>query len=200
MIIPQFLIFDFETLSTNIFDAPILSLGAIAGKWTDTPDKLREFGFYRTVKTDEQLALGLKPSKHTLNWWLSQKGAAKDVITCKKKIPVQQVLDEFNAWCSGVNILKDTPVYIRAPHFDFPILLNLYKRVYGDKLADKLIPFSHWKIRDTRSVIDLLYDVNNGYMPNREQYFAEHGIVEHNALDDCIKEFLQLKPYFESKE
>ena len=47
----DFLIFDFETLSNIPATAPVISLGAIAGKWKDcnTKEELRQSGFYRNI-------------------------------------------------------------------------------------------------------------------------------------------------------
>ena len=193
----DFLIFDFETLSNIPSSAPIISWGAIAGNWKDdnTIESLRETGFYRDVDAIEQITeYGLETTKDTIEWWSKQGDEAKKVLNSKNKKPLATVIDDFNDWCTEMGVTHQTKVYIRAPHFDYVIYENLLK-VTG---KNKYLPFSHWKIRDTRSIIDTIYGVNNGYVPNFRNTLKDLNLFEHNAIDDCIKEFLQLKDYFES--
>lgn len=193
----QFLIFDFETLSSKASEAPIISMGAIAGRWEnmDTVESLRKSGFYRNVDAIEQISkYGLKTNEDTLRWWESQGDEAKKVLKATDKVSLAQCMEDFNAWCvdMGVNH-NETMIYIRAPHFDYTIYENLM-----DKLGYSIWrPFSHWKVRDTRTFIDVAYGQTRGYIPGFKQVMDTMGLTEHNALDDCIKEYLQLKDYFQ---
>jgi hypothetical protein len=185
----DFLFFDFETLSNKPLTAPIISMGAICGNWGDSIKQLRDNGFYCNVRTEEQLELGLKPNKETLKWWLSQGPDAQKVIGAKDKITVQECLELFNSWCELSGINQNTKTWIRAPHFDMIIFENLQNKIYG---SSEHYPFNHWKVRDVRTAIDLLYGVDNGYAPNARDLIADAGLIEHNALDDCIKDYLQM--------
>ena len=193
----DFLIFDFETLSNIPSSAPIISWGAIAGNWKDenTIESLRETGFYRDVDAIEQITkYGLETTKDTIDWWSKQGDEAKKVLNSKNKESLPKVINDFNKWCTDVGVTHQTKVYIRAPHFDYVIYENLLK-VTGKNVY---YPFSHWKIRDTRSIIDVIYNVNNGYVPNFRATLKDLNLYEHNAIDDCIKEYLQLVDYFKS--
>lgn len=196
MKLPDFIIFDFETLSTDTKTAPIISFGAIAGNWGDSVEELRKRGFYCNVKTSSQLTnYGLRPMQSTLDWWTNQSEAAQSVLKAKDKIELKDALDKFNQFCIDNSVTNETNVWIRAPHFDFSIICNLYEKVYG-KTWQKVFPLNHWKVRDTRTFCDIVYNVKNGYAPNRTELFEHYEIVEHNAVDDCIKEYLQLNQYF----
>lgn len=196
MRIPDFIIFDFETLSTDTTTAPIISMGAICGKWGDEVDDIRQNSFYRNVRIDEQLHLGLKPMKSTLEWWSKQSAEAKLVFNAKDKVSLQTCLDDFRDWCKLNNVTHDTTVWIRAPHFDFNIITNLYTRIYGKDRCEEMMPISHWRVRDTRTFNDIAWGVKNGYHPARHEIFSHFDIVEHNAVDDCIKEYLQMVLFF----
>lgn len=192
----DFLIFDFETLSSKASEAPIISMGAIAGNWKDmdTIETLRESGFYRNVDAIEQISkYGLKTTKETLAWWEKQGENAKKVLQAKDKVSLEQCMNDFAKWCTERKVThQNTMVYIRAPHFDFTIYENLL-----DKLDIIYRPFSHWKVRDTRTFVDIAYGQTNGYIPGFKASMDSLGLTEHNALDDCIKEYLQLKDYYQ---
>jgi hypothetical protein len=194
----EFLIFDFETLSSKPSEAPIISMGAIAGRWEymDTVESLRLSGFYRNVDAMQQIKeLGLKTNTDTLIWWSRQGDEAKKVLNAKDKISLKETLVQFNAWCTSMQVTHNTTVFIRAPHFDYTIYENLLEKVGMDIYR----PFSHWKVRDTRSLIDILYNVDRGYVPGFKAVMSELNLIEHNALDDTIKEYWQLKDYYQSK-
>lgn len=198
MKLPDFIIFDFETLSTDVKTAPIVSFGAIVGNWGDSVNDLRKNSFYHNVNASSQITdYGLKPMQSTLEWWSKQSDAAKSVLNAKDKIDLREVLNKFNEFCLKNNVTNETMVWIRAPHFDFSIISNLYEKVYG-KNWQKVFPLNHWKVRDTRTLCDIVYNVKNGYAPNKQELFEAHNIIEHNAVDDCIKEYLQLNQYFSS--
>lgn len=191
----DFLIFDFETLSNNVFEAPIISWGAIAGNWDTeyTVDQFRSTGFYRNVDPIHQCKdLGLSASSDTLKWWSEQGEEAQKVLKATDKISIEQCIEEFNEWCSNSGIGPKTQVWIRAPHFDIAIYENIMNKT-GNTIYR---PFVHWNIRDTRTACDIIYANRRGYMPGNKEKFLELGLVEHNALDDCIKEWVQLFPWY----
>ena len=191
----DFMIFDFETLSNITTEAPIISWGAIAGTWDKeySVDELRESGFYRNVDAIHQCeTYGLKANQETLKWWASQGEEAKRVLKATDKISIEKCIAEFNKWCSDVGVDTKTQVWIRAPHFDMTIYENLL-RLTGKSIYR---PFMHWNVRDTRTACDIIYANRRGYMPGNKEKFLELGLVEHNALDDCIKEYVQLYPWF----
>lgn len=193
----QFLIFDFETLSSKPSEAPIISMGAIAGRWEnmDTVQTLRKSGFYRNVDGIQQIIdyPSLKANSETIDWWSKQGDEAKKVLNAKDKISLKDTILQFNDWCSAMKVTHKTTVFIRAPHFDYTIYENLVDKVGLGTYR----PFSHWKVRDTRSIIDILYQTDRGYIPGFKEVIKELDLTEHNALDDTIKDYWQLKDYYQ---
>ena len=189
---PDFMIFDFETLSHDPSNCIVASFGAIAGKWSDSVSHLRDTGFYRIIDIKDQLQYGRSTSESVLKWWKSQPPEVQSILHAKDKHLISDVLGDFSNWCQDQGVDSSTTVWIRAPHFDFVIIDNLYKQV----LKTDTLPFSHWKVRDTRTACDILYKARNGYAPNTQSVFDRESIIQHNALEDCLKEFLQLRPYF----
>ena len=189
---PDFLIFDFETLSHRPQDAMVVSFGAITGKWSDACQELREKGYYRNIDTKGQKEYGLFPTEQVVQWWKKQPSEVSSILTASDKVPLIEALIGFNEWCLRQGVDSTTTVWIRAPHFDFTIINNLYEKV----MQTEKLPFSHWMVRDARTACDILYKTNSGYAPNTQSVFDREGIIQHNALEDCLKEFLQIRPYF----
>lgn len=190
----DFLFFDFETLSNIPSEAPIISMGAIAGNWSDahTVQSLRETGFYRNVEPIEQVTqYGLKPNPETIDWW-SKQGESAQAVLKSDKISLRDTITQFNEWCSKSGVTHNTTVYIRAPHFDYTIYENLMK-VLG---MSTYRPFSHWKVRDIRTAIDFMYGVDRGYPPNYKQVEESLQLTKHNAMDDTILDYMLMKDWY----
>lgn len=188
---PDFLIFDFETLSHRPQEAIVVSFGAIAGRWTDDIHDLRANGFYTVIDAKSQKEYGLKHSTETMEWWKKQSEEVQSILF-QEGLNIKDVLLAFNEWCSNKGVDQKTQVWIRAPHFDYTLIYNLYVKVLGTET----LPFSHWKVRDSRTACGILYKSKNGYAPGSNEVFKREGIVQHNALEDSLKDFLQLRPYF----
>lgn len=192
----DFLIFDFETVSNIPAEAPIISMGAIAGNWGNSVKELRYTGFYRVVSIKEQLELGLKPNAETIRWWSKQSQEAQEIFKAKNKVTVYQCFEDFHKWCLDIGVTDKTKTFIRAPHFDIVIYNNVMSKIHNSHKFP--IPYNHWKVRDIRTALDIMYDVNNGYAPNKEELMSEHNLISHNALEDCLRDYLQLNQYFEA--
>lgn len=188
-------ILDFETLSNSPRTAPILSMGCISFNWGDSVEDLKKTGFYRTCDIEEQLALGLKPTKSTIEWWQNQGEEARKVLFDKNKIPLSQLAKEFIDWTKTQGITRNTTVWVRGCYFDWPIYENLL-RLTGNDLFN---PLNSWAVRDIRTAIDVMYDIKPGqhsYAPNFEDLIEPYELTLHNSLDDCIKDYLQLNQFF----
>lgn len=192
----DFLIFDFETVSNIPAEAPIISMGAIAGNWGNSVKELRSSGFYRVVSIKEQLKLGLKPSADTIKWWSEQSREAQEIFKAKNKVTVYQCFEDFHAWCLDIGITNKTKTFIRAPHFDIVIYNNIMSKIHNSQKFP--IPYNHWKVRDIRTAIDIMYGVDSGYAPNKDELLSEYNLISHNALEDCLRDYLQLNQYFEA--
>lgn len=191
----DFVFIDFETLSNIAPVAPIISMGAIVGNWDKklTVDELRATGFYRNVNPIRQIKeYGLKTNPETLDWWAKQGAEARKVLAAKDKIEVEDCLDQFTEWCLKSGVDKNTQVFIRASHFDWVIYENLMRLTN----RDSFYPLSHWNVRDVRTICDIVYQNKRGYMPGSKDTFVSLGLTEHNALDDCIKDYIQVVPWY----
>lgn len=191
----DFVFLDFETLNNIAPVAPVISMGAICGNWDKeiSVDTLRETGFYRNVSATRQVAeLGLRPSKDTMDWWAKQGTEAQKVLKATDKVEIEDCLDAFTKWCIDSGCDRNTQIFIRASHFDWVIYENLMRLTN----KDGFYPLSHWNVRDVRTVCDIVYQNKRGYMPGSKEKFAELGLTEHNALDDCIKDYIQVAPWY----
>lgn len=191
----EFIFMDYETVSNEPLTAAVCSFGAIAGRWEDvnlddihaTIEKLRESAFYQTIRVKEQIAeYGLSASKSTLDWWDQQGEFAKAMLHAKDKVGIVEHCTGFFKWCSENGVTQKTIVWVRAPHFDHTILANVH-RVTGNP-----IPYNTWKVRDVRTAIDMVFNVENGYIPGFRETLGEYNLTEHFAVDDCIKDILQI--------
>lgn len=196
---PDFLIFDYETLSNKPLTAPVISFGAIIGNWEDirldsreetlaTIKRLESQSLYQTIKTKSQVEkYGLIVNTETVRWWSKQGDFAKQMLESKDKIDVEEHCQYFINWCIERGLTQKTMVFIRAPHFDFTIMENIFDKV------GLPIPFNTFKIRDVRTAIDFIYGTDNGYIPGFKEMLTDLNLHEHYALHDAIKDLFQLK-------
>ena len=193
---PDLLVFDYETMSNNALNAAVVSLGAVICNWEDidvddaldTVERLEKDGFYCNIKLQGQYEkYGLECNPETIRWWSKQGDFAKEMLQSKDKVTVEQHCQMFIDFCISKGLTQKTAVYIRAPHFDFTIMQNVFERV-GFPL-----PFNHFKVRDVRTAIDIVYGTDNGYVPGFREELPRLGLTEHYALHDCLKDLLQLR-------
>ena len=189
---PESLLLDYETLSNKPLSAPVISLGAIIGRWEDVnPDDIKGLeknAFYCTIKAKRQVEqYGLKVSADTVRWWSEQGEFAKAMLESTDKVEVEDHCRLFTEWCIANGITQKTVTYIRAPHFDYTIMDNIFEK------CGFPIPFNTWKIRDVRSIIDATFGTDNGYVPGFRETLVDLNLIEHFAIHDCIKDLLQLK-------
>lgn len=188
----QVLIFDYETLSNVPYNCAVVSFASICCDWADVRadniSGLRSRGFYQVFDTVEQVKeLGYETNPETMRWWSEQSAAARMVFKDPNKVSVSRHLPDFTRYCIDSGMNQKTTILIRAPHFDFPIIDNIARK------TGYPLPFNHWKVRDVRTIVDTALGTNNGYVPGFKDTIKDLGMHEHNALDDCIKDLLQVK-------
>lgn len=192
----NFLMFDYETLSSFPLNAAVISFGAIIGNWDEvdledipgTVKYLENNAHYCTIKTKEQITeYGLAVSKDTVGWWSKQNDFAQQMLQSKDKVSISQHGNLFTQYCIDKGLDQNTITWVRAPQFDHTILENIFNKI------NIPIPYNTWKVRDVRTAIDIVFDVNNGYIPGFREMLNEYNLVEHYAVHDCIKDILQLK-------
>lgn len=187
----DWLIFDFETLSDEPWDATVLSLAYIAGDWADLEldtdvDKLIGSGEELFFKLKSQTEYNRKPTQGTIDWWKKQSQEAQDrVFKNPNKIDLADMLDKFDAYCKRMGVTKDTKVFLRGPDFDHTIMVTIYKHF------NRNVPYNHWNLRDVRTVLDVI--VGNAYIFKFKEYCeAKYSLVAHDALHDCARDILQV--------
>ena len=161
---PEFMI-DLETLGTGM-DAHILAIGACS-LW-DTEDN-----FYCEMLTEEQ---NRKIDPATIQWWMEQSEEARRIFKdYEDSIPLHEALFELLKWMRTKGNTHKAKIWSHGATFDVPIVQHALMQ-YG--IA---VPWRFWNVRDTRTLIDLIKQINNNdpMKPIREG-------THHNALDDAI--------------
>lgn len=185
---------DLETLDTRPTSV-ILSLGCslFAFEESDkTFDHYIETGFYVKLNATEQIRSGRTTSKDTINWWKTQGEEAKSVLFPQKTDKTLQeglmlLVDYLNN--SRYNF-KKSYCWCRGSSFDWPIVDNAFEQ-HSIKL-----PYNGWKIRDTKTAIDIMAGTDNG------AYNLKNGtpreFIKHNSLHDCVLDILRLKELYDN--
>jgi len=185
------MIYDFETFGTNHSESAVVSLAALvfdSNKFTtgggytyeelllnvanvkfDVADQVQNHG--RTINPD------------TLKWWGEQSLEAQKQL---KPSSDDMSISKLESWITSVaNPETIERVYTRGNTFD-PMFLH---SIIGYD------PYPHWKLRDTRSVIEgmTLFNTSmkNGFMvPGLEDKFIPHDAKHDVAMDVMRMQFL----------
>lgn len=195
----DFIIFDFETLGVTGWKNPVLSIGVLAGEWEQVDDNQKSIDlltsqglevFFNVKEQAQTFGREIDPS--TLEWWESQGEEAQRIFKAKDKRSIRDLPGTLSSYCRDAGVNKNTIVLIRAPHFDYPFLKAIYEDL---DLKENDMPFSHWKVRDVRTIVDMHSGSDGkGYFPNFSAYMKEkYGLIKHNALHDIIIDIVQLK-------
>jgi len=162
---PEIMI-DLETLGVGN-DAHILSIGACS-LW-DTDDC-----FYRELRLENQ---DRNVDISTVQWWMGQSEEARAIFkTRDKDVPMHQALLDFYQWVRIKGNTHKTKVWSHGATFDVPMITNALTQ-HGLS-----VPWQYWNCRDTRTLIDVIKQINNNdpMKPKRDT------LIHHNALDDAI--------------
>lgn len=193
---PDFLMFDYETLSSIPISAPVISFGAIIGNWEDidTEDiegtivRLNDKTLYHNISALEQIEkYGLRPTKETIEWWKKQDDFAQEMLKATDKVSIEDHCKIFREWCAEMELGSRTVVYVRAPQFDHTILENVHIKVGYP------IPYNGWNVRDVRTAVDFSFGTYNGYIPGFREEMEKYDLVKHYAPHDVILDLIQLK-------
>jgi len=174
---------DLETLSTTL-DSVILTLGGVK---FDPYSKEEPYDpIYLRINVDEQLAKGRQYNEDTLKWWGEQDAEVREeAIGIEDRIDCDDALDQFHKW-----VLHSDTVWSNGSVFDVIIMENFYRQ------HDKFHPWSHWSIRDVRTVF------NMGVNPGMDKSSL------HNAMADAYQQArgvqnvfaeLNIRPSWETK-
>lgn len=195
----DFIILDFETLGVTGWKNPVLSLGVYAGEWSEVEDTKESVvsmignGLEIFFNVKEQVSeFNREVSEETMDWWERQGEESKRIFKAPNKKSVRDLPRILSEYCRERGVDKETLVLIRAPHFDYVFLKSIYEDL---GLKENDIPFSHWKVRDVRTIVDMHPQSDGkGYFQNFSPYMKEnYGLVKHNALHDIIIDIVLLK-------
>ena len=184
-------IFDFETLSTDRINAPIISmaiLGFDQNRFNTEPyeysELLNSVGFIKFNVEDQVKNHGRKIDPDTLKWWGEQSAEARAQL---KPSTDDRLLSEcipfINEYIGNIKVDK---VFSRGNTFD-PIILD-----YIGVQFNQIIPWAHWAMRDTRSIIDGMAwgtDIKNGFIPDELQPL----FVAHDPRHDIVMDVMRMQ-------
>ena len=196
----DFICFDFETLGQIPHKCTVVSFGIIAGNWSDV-DITDDDSIKNTIKTlkSNGMELFFKYAKEdqpdrvsdprTAKWWSEQDPKTISyVFGSNPRITLDEFYPKLKEFCSEQYVNKDTTVIIRAPHFDQSILESIL-----DTRGIANMAYSHWKIRDSRTIVDILAESSRGHLVGFESYMqTKFGLKKHSALDDTVIDILEI--------
>jgi hypothetical protein len=185
--------FDLETLGKKA-NSVILSMACIAFKFEDdTPySKYVLDGFYVKFNPLEQIKMGRTVDRETVEWWKLQNDEARKVTQpSDDDVSVAEGLAMLREYINGTDYeWKTGYCWSRGNYFDFPMIEDIH-----DQLGAKL-PFNTWKIRDIRTMIDVLTGDDRGRYELRGGVPKEY--VPHHALHDTALDIMRMKEIFKS--
>ena len=186
-------IFDFETLSIDRVNGAIISMAILEfdqNRFNVEPYEYSQLldntGFIKFNVEDQVKNHGRKIDPDTLKWWGEQSAEARVQL---KPSSNDRLLSEcipfINEYIGNTKVDK---VFSRGNTFD-PIILD-----YIGVQFNQVIPWGHWAMRDTRSIIDGMSwgsDIKNGFIPDELQsLFVAHDPRHDIAMDVMRLQFL----------
>lgn len=188
------LMIDCETLGVHA-DAVVLSIGACVfefkGEVSESGyQKIIDTGIHIKFSVTEQMKMGRAIEDDTMHWWRKQSAEAREILEpSDTDLSVLDGMLALNEWLKKSGYDYDRSFcWSRGTYFDFPKFYSMYNQVN--------VPagYNGWKIRDTRTYIDVLTGGDRGvYKPK----FQPKGFVAHNALHDAAFESIKLMEIYQ---
>lgn len=171
---------DLETLSVRP-DAAIIQIGAVLFEPVHGGKILNDQPFNQYVAIQD----GTGSIDHdTLVWWLRQPNAKTLADGLENANPLATVLEnfiEFPQQIPGLSWETIGGVWAKPSTFDLAVLSSAFSK-FGEEP-----PWEHWKTRCAKTVFELV-----GGTPKVD----ETGLQSHDALDDAVKQAMQLQKAF----
>lgn len=195
------LIFDFETLGTNLVRGfPPVDVSYIvfdADRFTEKPytftELVDEMQYIKFDVADYCKRFGYKPEAKTIDWWESQsKDARKKILPTPNDLKLEKAMDQFVDYVASKN-----PKFwwSRGNIFDPLIFYRLFDDLNDQARFNEICP--HWGVRDIRTYIDAKFDfsIDNGFvLPEWENLF-----IKHNSKHDVAADILRLQKIVETE-
>lgn len=181
-------IIDMETLGKSD-SSVILSIGVLAcpEEYTTDINALLKNGYYAKLNREEQFNAGRTADKDTIEWWQSQSDSAKEVITNTNLKSITKAQLEIRAFMFEHGYSrKESRIWSRGM-IDQRWWQSLCKTCQKyDKDITDFLPF--WLWRDTRTALEILTGD-----PNCDNLVNTNNVIKHNALYDCVLDYLKLQ-------
>lgn len=181
-------ILDLETLDVES-TAIVLSL-AVTHVTDNTNDykSMIDNSIMLKFKASEQAKKGRTHDKDTCRWWDRQSEIVKEasLYPGPNDITVVEGIQILKAWLSKQGHNSNTSIYARGA-LDAMCLDSLCRTF------DVSMPVRYNKFYDVRTVIDLLYDQNNGYVDVDHPTFDVGMVIKHHPVHDCAYDGMMMK-------
>lgn len=193
------LIFDQETMSTNVFDGVAIDQSMFVFEWDRFLTK--PYTFSEIVDTAVRFKLdvkeqvndyGYKVEKDTVEFWKNQ-----DKVVRKRMAPSSDDIALADFGDKVLNYLNaNKPIkywWTRGNTFD-PIFQERIFRSIGKK-TDLYSILNHNTVRDIRTFIDAKFDfsVHNNFVPIADTEYWENTFEHHNSVHDIAGDVLRLQ-------
>lgn len=176
------LIFDTETLGLKE-RAVVCSLSCVPFTFEDRRpySEIVKGGFFVKFDVKEQIGTyGRTLTPSTVEWWKTQDAAAKkySITPSEDDVSMEDGLRSMLQFIKdSAHSAKKSYVLSRGNAFDFPKIEDMLDQI------GETCPYAFYRVRDTRSIIDVMAGVDNGkYMPLGG---APKGFIAHHALHDA---------------
>ena len=179
-------IYDFETLSQNVFTAPAVNLAILKfdeSRFLEDPyqyDELVDGCRLLKFNVSEQVKkYGRKIQKASVEWWEQQGAEAKKLLApSSDDISISEL---YHILVNDIRLQSFERVYTRGNTFD-PILLRSLLGIFN-----QTDPSKWWAIRDTRSLFEGMtygHNISSKFIPDGlEDSFIAHDPCHDVAMD-----------------
>lgn len=182
------LVIDIETLGTES-NSVILCAAIVHFDPVEQPDfkTLKDRTLFVKFDAKEQIALGRKVEKSTLEWWNKQSDYVRSVSFDKTEndVSAKEGLQIIKDYISKTPLKKNQTMWARGS-MDQCCLDSLAKAVD----IDPLVRYNKW--RDIRTAIDLLYGSSDGYTDIEHDSFNNDEIIAHLPYFDVLRDAMMI--------
>lgn len=186
-------------MSQDTQNGVILDCSWVVFDWdrfiSDNPYSLKEIidtSHRSKLDVKEQIGLGYKVSKDTLQWWNDQGSEAKKkILPSTNDVSINTFMIDFIESLRGVNLQY---FWSRSNTFD-PIILERLARDNGSwSELSNILKF--WIVRDTRTYIDAKTNFNrkmNSFIPISDENYWNETFIKHDSRCDIAADILRLQ-------
>lgn len=190
----DYLIYDFETFDTTPTSV-VIAISIACGQYKKQGLKAAfedVCSNARTYRLRVKTQVGRTTSKSTIEFWQNNPEAMELIKNIPTQIDILDLEKAFKEVMEQGGYTPNTTVWIRAPHFDHPMLADIMKNHI--KSAHEA-PYNHWNVRDVRTALDVATGSKRGYPENIEAIKQELGVVKHHPVHDIALDIALLDEF-----